>query len=201
MPMTHDGRRGGRAVGQPVLEPLVRDDPKGYLWTAFSPQYKPPLVYGFGPTIMMDTASSDELGTGKWSAGPMATVAHIRDKWILGAVAQHWWSFAGDPNRDAVNLTDFPPIIRYRISQTTNIEMAPHIQYSGSAASGERLRLPVGLGMSTVAMFGKLPVGVGVEAYYFVESPDTFGPEWGLRVFFTPVLPAPEWSKVPLFGG
>jgi hypothetical protein len=26
------------------------------------------------------------------------------------------------------------------------------------------------------------------------------GPEWGLRVFFTPVLPAPEWSKVPLFG-
>lgn len=171
------------------------------LWSAFSPQYKPPLVYGFGPTIMMDTASSDELGTGKWSAGPMATVVHISDKWILGGVAQHWWSFAGDPDRDAVNLTDFQPIIRYRLSQKTNIGMAPNIQYNWTADSGERLRLPVGLGIATVKMFGKLPVSVGVEAYYYAESPDTFGPEWSLRVFFTPVLPAPDWSKVPLFGG
>jgi hypothetical protein len=79
--------------------------------------------------------------------------------------------------------------------------MAPNIRYNWTAASGERLRLPVEFGISTVAMFGKLPVGVGVEAYYFAESPDAFGPEWGLRVFFTPVPPAPEWSKVPLFGG
>lgn len=171
------------------------------LWSAFSPQYEPPLVYGFGPTIMMNTASNDELGTGKWSAGPMATVAHITDKWIVGAVAQHWWSFAGDTDRDAVNLTDFQPIIRYRLNKTTNIGMAPNIQYNWTADSGERLRLPVGLGISTVTNFGELPVAVGVEAYYFVESPDTFGPEWGLRVFFTPVFPAPEWSKVPLFGG
>jgi hypothetical protein len=67
--------------------------------------------------------------------------------------------------------------------------MAPNIQYNWSAASGERLRLPVGLGISTVAMFGKLPVGVGVEAYYFVESPDTFGPEWGLRFGVTLLFP------------
>ncbi|MEX1352081.1 MAG: hypothetical protein AB1Z31_30655, partial [Desulfobacterales bacterium] len=29
------------------------------LWTAFSNQYKPPNVFGFGPTVMMDTASDD----------------------------------------------------------------------------------------------------------------------------------------------
>lgn len=171
------------------------------LWSAFSPQYKPPLVYGFGPTIMMNTASNDQLGTGKWSAGPMGTVVHITDKWIVGAVAQHWWSFAGDADRDPVNLTDFQPIMRYRLSTTTNIGMAPNIQYNWTAESGDRLRLPVGLGISTVTTIGKLPMGVGVEAYYYVEKPDSFGPEWGLRVFFTPVLPAPEWSKVPLFGG
>ena len=44
------------------------------LWTAFSPQYTPTLVYGFGPTIMMDTACKEALGTGKWRAPSSAWV-------------------------------------------------------------------------------------------------------------------------------
>lgn len=170
------------------------------LWTAFSPQYTPPLVYGFGPTFMMNTASRDELGTGKWSAGPMGTICHITDKWIFGAVAQHWWSFAGDSDRDSVNLTDVQYIIRYRLSPQTNIGMAPNIQYNWSADSGDKLRFPIGGGISTVVMLGRLPVGIGAEAYYYVETPDTFGPEYQFRFFFTPVLPAPAWSRVPIFG-
>ena len=66
------------------------------LWTAFSNQYTPPWVWGFGPTIMLNTASDDQLGTGKNSAGPMALVFNITEQWILGAIAQHWWSFSGD---------------------------------------------------------------------------------------------------------
>lgn len=170
------------------------------LWTAFSPQYKPPLVYGFGPTIMMNTASNDALGTGKWSAGPMGTLCYITKKWILGAVAQHWWSFAGDSDRNSVNLTDIQPIIRYRLSPSTNIGMAPNIQYNWDAKSGEQLRLPVGFGASTVLMLGKLPLGVGFEYYYYLDKPDAFGPEHMIRFYFTPVLPAPEWSRKPLFG-
>ena len=34
------------------------------LWTAFSKQYKPPFVWGLGPTVMLDTATNDQLGTG-----------------------------------------------------------------------------------------------------------------------------------------
>jgi hypothetical protein len=35
------------------------------LWTAFSKHYKPPFVWGFGPTVMLPTASDDRLGSGK----------------------------------------------------------------------------------------------------------------------------------------
>ena len=170
------------------------------LWTAFSPQYTPPLVYGFGPTIMMNTASDEWLGTGKWSAGPMGTLAYISDKWIVGAVGQHWWSFAGDSDRNYVNLTDIQPIIRYRITKTTNIGSAPNIRYNWQADSGERLSVPIGGGIATVLMLGKLPVGVGVEYYYYAERPDYLGPEHQLRFFFSPVLPSPEWSRVSIFG-
>lgn len=169
------------------------------LWTAFTNHYQPPLVWGFGPTIMMDTASDDTLGTGKWSAGPMALAAHISDKWIIAGVAQHWWSFAGDSARDSVNLTDFQPIIRYRLSAQTNIGTAPNIQYNWSAESGEQLRLPIGGGISTVVKLGRLPIAIGVEYYYMVETPDMFGPEHQIRFVFTPVFPAPEWSRNPLF--
>ena len=169
------------------------------LWTAFTNNYKPPFVWGFGPTIMMDTASDDTLGTGKWSAGPMALATYVTDKWIIGGVAQHWWSFAGDSDRDDVSLTDFQPIIRYRLSAQTNIGMAPNVQYNWTADSGEKLRLPLGGGISTVVMMGRLPVAIGVEYYYMVESPDTFGPEHQIRFVFTPVLPSPEWSRKAMF--
>lgn len=46
---------------------------------------------------------------------------------------------------------------------------------------------------------GRLPVKVGAELHYYVEQDDDFGPQWLLRFFFVPVLPAPEWSKKPLF--
>jgi hypothetical protein len=66
------------------------------LWTALSNSYKPPLVWGFGPTVMLPTATDDRLGTGKYSAGPMALAVALTDNWVLGGVGQHCWSFAGD---------------------------------------------------------------------------------------------------------
>jgi hypothetical protein len=170
------------------------------LWTAYSPQYTPPFVYGFGPTFMMDTATDDWLGTGKWSAGPMGTAVYITDKWILGGVAQHWWSFAGDGDRDDVNLTDFQPIVRYRLSTKTNIGIAPNIRYNWDASSGNKLQLPIGGGISSVVQVGRLPLGIGAEFYYYAKTNDNFGPEYQFRFFLTPVLPAPAWSREPLFG-
>ena len=103
------------------------------LWTAFSNQYTPPFVWGFGPTVMLPTASDESLGSGKWSAGPMALALGITEKWIIGGVLQHWWSFAGDDHmrvntslgrvtvdRSDVNLTDFQYILRVSTSLQTS---------------------------------------------------------------------------------
>jgi len=169
------------------------------LWTAFSKQYTPPNIFGFGPTVMMDTATDDILGTGKWSAGPMALAFHVGDKWIYGVVAQHWWSFAGDDGRDDVNLTDIQYVLRYRLNAKTNIGFGPNIQANWTADSDNTWTVPVGLGGDTLVKIGPLPVKVGFEAYYNVISPDNFGPEWQLRLLFVPVIGAPQWSQRPMF--
>ena len=179
------------------------------LWTAFSNNYKPPFVWGFGPTIMLPTATEDQLGTGKYSAGPMALAVSITDNWIVGGVAQHWWSFAGDDDiqvdtdlgpvtvdRPDVNLTDFQYILRYRYSAKTNIGVAPNVRYNWET---DELSLPVGMGFDTLVNIGPLPTKVGAELYYYVQQDDQFGPEWQLRFYFTPVLPSPGWSKKPRF--
>ena len=36
------------------------------LWTAFSNAYTPPNIFGFGPTVMMDTATDEKLGLPCW---------------------------------------------------------------------------------------------------------------------------------------
>jgi hypothetical protein len=169
------------------------------LWSAFSNAYTPPNIFGFGPTVMMNTATDDKLGTGKWAAGPMALAFHVGDKWIYGAVAQHWWSFAGDGDRDDVNLTDIQYVLRYRLSPKTNIGFGPNIQGNWEADKDNRWTVPVGLGGDTLVKLGPLPVKMGLEAYYNVVRPDDFGPKWQIRLLFVPVIGAPEWSRTALF--
>lgn len=160
---------------------------------------KPPNIFGFGLTMMFDTASKDELGTGKNSIGPMAMAMHIDDKWMYGVIAQHWESFSGSDNRNDVSLTDIQYIGRYRLTPETNIGFSPNIRYNWEADSGDRWSIPVGLGMDTMISLGPVPAKIGVEAHYYVKQPDAFGPEWQIRFFLSPVLPAPKWTKKPRF--
>ena len=62
-----------------------------------------------------------------------------------------------------------------------------------------QLSLPLGIGFDTLIKIGRLPVKIGLEAYYYVERDDDFGPKFQLRFLFVPILPAPEWSRRPLF--
>ena len=166
--------------------------------TSFSNHTKPPWIFGFGPTFMFPTATDEALGTEKWAVGPSVLGFYVGKKWIIGGVVQHWWSYAGKGDRDAVNLTDLQYVVRYRLTPETNIGFGPNIQYDWD---NDELTLPVGLGGDTLIMLGKLPVKVGAEFYYYVDKPDDFGPEWTVRFLFVPIIPSPEWSKKPLFGG
>lgn len=176
------------------------------LWNAFATNEmaKPPNIFGFGVTTMLDTATDDVFGTGKWSAGPMGLAFHVGPPggWILGTVVQHWWDFAGDDDREDVNMTNIQYVAFYRLTAETNIGFgSPNITADWEADSDNRWTIPVGLGWNTTTKIGPLPVKIGVEAYKYIKKPDNFGPEYGLRLIFSPVVPKPAFSKRPIFGG
>ena len=159
---------------------------------------KPPFVYGFGVTAMFDTAVDPEYGTGRNSAGPMGLAFYVGEKWIFGALAQHWWDYSGHSDRDHVNLTDVQYVLRYRLTKETNIGMGPNMQYNWNTHD---FILPVGGGMDTMINIGPLPVKVGMEFYYYAAhgSNDDLHNDWHWRVFFVPILPSPKWSRNPIF--
>ncbi len=53
------------------------------------------------------------------------------------------------------------------------------------------LTFPVGAGIAKTTHIGKIPLKIQVEAQYYVEQTDAFGPEWLFKFTFTPVINNP----------
>jgi len=60
-----------------------------------SPANSGKLIWGVGPTMTFPTATESLLGNGKWSAGPSLVVLTTPGHWVIGALANNQWSFAG----------------------------------------------------------------------------------------------------------
>ncbi|MGA7762377.1 MAG: hypothetical protein WCA59_11560 [Candidatus Binataceae bacterium] len=52
-------------------------------------------IWGVGPIFQFPTASSSELGTGRWSARPTAALVYSEGPWFNGILAYQLMSFAG----------------------------------------------------------------------------------------------------------
>jgi hypothetical protein len=59
--------------------------------------------------------------------------------------------------------------------------------------------VPLGIGVSKVAKFGRLPVKIGVAGQYMVVRPEPAGQKWDIHVQVTPVIP--KLVKGTLFWG
>jgi len=164
------------------------------LAVAIGPDRTDGVIWGAGITSIWPTAEEDEIGQGKYQAGPTGLFAHLAPNvggFNYGVFGQHWWSYAGDDDRDETNLTDIQYFIQYRLTSTATIGMAPNIQYDWKADSDNALSLPVGLGYQDIVKFGNTPIKWGIELQYYVVQPDDFGPEWNLRFIFVPVIHSP----------
>jgi hypothetical protein len=149
------------------------------------------LIWGVGPTFIFPTASDNTLGQGKYQAGPAAVGVYMGQEWILGALVQQWWSFAGDNgSRPGASQSNIQYFIQYLFGEHWQIGMQPNILIDWKADQGQRFTVPVGLGIGKMVKFGPLPVKFTLEGDYMVVNPDDFGQRYGIRFQIIPVLPA-----------
>ena len=156
------------------------------------------FLWGAGFDLMADTATEDVLGSGKWAAGPSALAVYMGPKWIVGALGMHYWDFAGDSDRDDVNMTNLQYFVQYRLNPTTTIGATPNIIANWEQNSDNAFSVPIGIGINKTYQFGQVPVRFGAELHYYVVQPDDIpGPEWGLRFFVIPAAPSAlfDWMQ------
>ena len=146
----------------------------------FSPASPGKVIWGVGPSIMMDTASNDQLGSGKWSAGPTAVVLIQPKPWTLGLLGRQLWSFAGDSDRGSVSQLLLEPFINYNLDKGWYLIADMIITANWQADSDNRWTMPLGGGVGKMFELGGQKMNTKIEAYYNVEKPNG-APDWALN--------------------
>jgi hypothetical protein len=146
------------------------------------------FTWGAGPALLLPTATDDAIGTEKWSAGPVVSGIYTQGHWLVGALIQNLWSFAGDDDRRDVNTMVLRPLLNYTLPNGWYLTSSPSIAANWKADTGDRWLVPLGGGVGRVFAIGKQRMSTTVEFYYHAESPK-IGPDWQLRVQFSLLYP------------
>ena len=154
----------------------------------FSPADAKGVIWGLGPSIGFPSATADQLGSGKWSAGPTGVVL-VQPGWgTYGGLVRQLWSFAGDDDRSQVNQFLLEPFLNYNFEGGWYFIMDPILTANWNASSSNRWTVPLGGGFGKLFTIGSQPINSRLEAYYNVEKPDG-GPDWQMVFTFQFLFP------------
>jgi hypothetical protein len=159
----------------------------------FSPAKPGKLIWGFGPAIVIPTATSTALGQGKLSFGPSAVALVQPGHWTVGALVNNVFSVAGSAHRPYVNQMLLQYFINYNMKKGWYLTSAPIItanwnsKASGEAANGNDTTagsvwtIPFGGGAGRIMRLGYQPVNIAVNFYGNAVHPPGAS-NWGMQI-------------------
>lgn len=155
----------------------------------FSPAKPGKFIWGIGPTLTAPTGQPDVFTSGKWSTGPAVVGLVMEGHWVVGALANQQWSFAGWKD-ESVNQTLIQPFVNYNLPHGWYLTSAPIITANWSADEHEDIwTVPVGGGFGKIVHLGKLPINLQLQGFYNTVKPDDAA-DWQLRFQVQLLFPA-----------
>jgi hypothetical protein len=152
----------------------------------FSPVRSGRIVWGVGPAVLMPAATSNALGTEKFSVGPSAVALAQPGQWTVGVLVNHLWSTSGANDRPDVNQTFLQPFAFYNLG--AGLSVGANLEASGNWEADETWTAPLLFTVSKVALLGRRPVSFSVAAGPMVASPES-GASWRFRLVTTFLFP------------
>ena len=156
------------------------------------------------------TATNEALKSPYTLIGPEIAVGQIFKWGVLGLLVTHGWSVNKyeDPTAGRVSILGNDVFVATNAGETASITSGqyfyivsvgngwqitgtPTYSYNHKADKGNKLTLPIGTGVTKVSIFGKLPMKFSLQYWYYVASPDAFGPQHQVRLTISPVVPLP----------
>lgn len=152
----------------------------------FSPNKTEPFIWGFGPVLLIPTATDEALGTGKFGLGPTLVVLKQHREWTYGILANQIWSVAGKENRASVNSLFLQPFVSYttRTAWTYSLNTESSYNWLGNTWS-----VPIHLEVAKLVRFGHRPVSLGAALRCWATSPEGGPGGCGFRLIMTPLFP------------
>jgi len=136
----------------------------------------PAVSFGFGPQLTAPTASKDELGSEKWSAGFVNTLFNASSpKFQYGYLLSWQASFSGTDNRADVNLAAFQPFLFYQLGGGTYLRSTATMAYN---LENDEYSVPIGFGIGQVIPSDKVIYNVFIEPQVSVADEGAGWPEW-----------------------
>lgn len=144
------------------------------------------LVFGFGPSLQVPTATDSDLGADKWGIGPTALAVYAQGKWLVGALVSNTWSL-GDRS-DATKAMLLEPFITYNITDEWYLISDSVITADWNQRSSQRWVVPIGGGFGRTFSIAKQALNTNVQVYWNASDTD-FGPKWNLVATFQLLFP------------
>ena len=160
------------------------------LQTSFflSPAKESKWIWGAGPIFQFPTASSLELGTGRWSAGPTAALVYSEGPWLNAILTYHLMSFAGNRTRGSVSQTYIEPMISYNADSGWYADIDPQMTLDWTADTANAWTIPMGADVGRAFNIGSKSLSLQIGAYDLVKRPDG-APQWIMRATVTFLFP------------
>jgi hypothetical protein len=144
--------------------------------------------WGFGPSLVFPSATSTNLGQGKWQAGPAVAVIYTGVKNLTaGVVVENVTSFAGPSGRAAVNTLTITPTLTYNLSHGWFAGYSD-FDWTFDWENGGAATIPLGIQAGKIFTLGKVPVSLSVEGAWLATRPSD-DPDWLVCVEFTVIFP------------
>jgi hypothetical protein len=177
-------------ITRTILPVIYQDSPADGVSSAFgigdlnptlflSPIGSKKFIWGAGVTMTVPIGTAPQLTSGKWSAGPAFVALTMQGPWVIGALVNNQWSFAGWGHNN-VNALLLQPFVNYNLPDGWYLSSAPILTANWETSGGNAWTVPVGGGFGKIVKIGKLPVNFGLQIYDNVVRPKG-GPDWQLR--------------------
>jgi hypothetical protein len=155
-----------------------------------SPGKPSKVIWGFGPTLLLPTATERTLGQGKWGAGPSVVLLTQPEHWTVGVLANNVWSFAGNRQRTPVNQFLAQYFLNYNMKGGWYTGTQPIVTCNWQATGANRWTVPFGWSVGKIVRVGKLPINAQLGAYYNLMHPEDlpYG-KWQVRMQIALLFP------------
>jgi hypothetical protein len=129
---------------------------------------------GLGPTLVIPSATDQQLSSQRWSAGPAAVAVYTSGPLVAGVLANNIWSFAGEGGRK-INSMLIQPFINYNLADGWYLASSPIITSDWTANEGRGWTVPIGGGFGRIFRLGSQPFNASFQAFWNVARPELEG--------------------------